>query len=153
MSTLLPDHIVQSIRDICRQHNAYLIDIIVRGSTQKRVIEIYVDTESGITLDQCGVVSHDIGELLESNEVFSGQYRLEVSSPGAARPLEYPWQYRRHTGRLLKVDLTDGTQKQGRLTGVGDTSFTLEEMLKKRETTLTEIPFDSVKRAVVELEW
>lgn len=153
MTAVLPEHIMQAFHDICRAHNAHLVEVVVRGSLQRRILEVYVDTESGITLDECGAISEGIGEMLESANVFPGQYRLEVSSPGADRPLRYEWQYRRHIGRLLNITLTDGTQKQGRLKDIGDTSFTLEHKLSKRETTSTEIPFDAVRRATVEFEF
>lgn len=153
MTAALPEHIMQSLQDICQSHNAHLVEVVVRGSLQKRVLEIYVDTEAGITLDECGAISNSIGEMLESANVFSGQYRLEVSSPGADKPLRYQWQYRRHIGRLFNVTLADGTQKQGRLKDIGDTSFTLEQKLLKREIANVEIPFDAVKRAIVEFEF
>lgn len=153
MSPLLPDHIVQSIRDICRNSDAHLLDIVVRGSAQKRLIEVYADSESGITLDLCGKINREIGELLEKEQLFAGQYRLDVSSPGTDRPLEYPWQYRKHSGRLLKVTLTDNSVRQGRLREIGTSSFTLEVLAGKRDTVQVEIPFDDVRHAVVELEW
>lgn len=153
MTPLLPEHIIESIRNISASHGLYLIDIVVRGSAQKRVVEIYVDSESGVTLDLCAEVSSLVGELFEKEEMFAGQYRLEVSSPGTDRPIEYPWQFRKHRGRLLKVTLTDGTVQQGRIGEAGETSFLLNVPVSKRETVATEIPYTSVQRAVVELEW
>lgn len=153
MSPLLPDHIVQSIRDICRSSDVHLLDIVVRGSAQKRLIEIYADSESGITLDTCGEINRKIGELFDREQLFAGQYRLDVSSPGTDRPLEYLWQYRKHSGRLLKVTLADDSVRQGRLREAGESSFTLEVAVGRRDTELVEIPFDDVRHAVVELEW
>lgn len=153
VTPLLPEHTIASIRDICTAHNLYLIDIVIRGSAQKRIVEIYTDSESGVTLDLCAQISSSVDELFEKEQMFSGQYRLEVSSPGTDRPIEYPWQFRKHRGRLLKVTLADGTVQQGRINEANEESFVLDIPVGKREITATEISYNSVQRAVVELEW
>jgi ribosome maturation factor RimP len=51
------------------------------------IIRLFLDKESGITLDDCANVSNQLGDLFDIREMINGAYTLEVSSPGFDRPL------------------------------------------------------------------
>lgn len=115
-----------AIAEICEQHGAYLIALELRGSKERRIVEIYVDKPEGISLDECGNISDSIGEMLESTKAFPGAYRLDVSSPGVERPLVHRWQYPRNIGRLLVINFQDGSTLKGRLSATDSDTVTLE---------------------------
>lgn len=120
-------HSLQSaIAEMCEQHGVYLIALELRGSKERRIVEIYVDKPEGISLDECGDVSDSIGEMLESMKAFPLAYRLDVSSPGVERPLVHRWQYPRNIGRLLAVDFQNGNTIKGRLSATDGETITLE---------------------------
>ena len=50
----------------------------------------YVDKEGGIDIDDCGRISEYLSEQLDENDPIPDAYFLEVSSPGAERPLKKP---------------------------------------------------------------
>ncbi len=50
-------------------------------------LRVYIDKKEGITADDCGAVSRQVGALLDVESKISQQYNLEVSSPGLDRPL------------------------------------------------------------------
>ncbi|MBA4423155.1 MAG: ribosome maturation factor, partial [Syntrophus sp. (in: bacteria)] len=53
------------------------------------VVRIYMDREQGgVTLDDCALISNQLGDLLDVHDVPPGPYTLEVSSPGLDRPLQ-----------------------------------------------------------------
>jgi ribosome maturation factor RimP len=143
----------------------YVIDVAVRGSEQMAIVEVFADTDNGITLDVCRNISRHLsdeldGLELEGNAVFKGNYRLEVSSPGATRPLVLRRQYPRHIGRNLKVKCktvseTGETVYQtvvGKLMAVDSESIRLAVGHGKTEQALT-IPFETIAEAKVELKW
>ena len=68
----------------------------VHGST----LRVFIDHPAGVTLELCERVSGELAELRE-------RYALEVSSPGAERPLTKPAHYRRFVGRRARVRLRD----------------------------------------------
>jgi len=52
------------------------------------LVRIYMDREEGgVTVDDCALISHQLGDLLDVHDVPPGPYTLEVSSPGLDRPL------------------------------------------------------------------
>ncbi len=86
-----------------------LVDIIVRGSAHNPVFEIFIDSAKGITTDDCAEISRKLHELFESSEIGKTKYRLDVSSPGADRPLKFIEQYPKHIGRRFEVEfLSEG---------------------------------------------
>jgi len=135
------------------------LETTVRGSASRPVVEIYVDSESGVGLDECGELSRLIGNLIDATPGFSAAYRLDVSSPGIDRPLEHLWQFRKNRGRLLEVAKPDGSSVVGRLTEVHDDRICLAlqpakgKGKKAAAAENLEIPFDSIAKATIQIEW
>ena len=73
---------------VTAEHDAYVISVSVRGFKGSRVVTIYVDTDEGIGISLVGKMSREIAFALEEGEVIDGKYTLDVSSPGATKPLE-----------------------------------------------------------------
>lgn len=96
------------------------------------VLRLYIDSDSdkGITLDDCELVSHQVSGLLDVEDPVPGQYVLEVSSPGLDRPLRTVDHYQRQVGRLAKVVMKAGRpgrrRYKGRICAVADGSVELE---------------------------
>ncbi len=137
--------------EIIGEGEIYIVDVQVRGQQGSRVVEVYADADQGISLDQLSELSRELEFLLDTEDVIKGRYLLNVSSPGADRPLTDPRQYGRHIGRDLRVTLEeDGAQRQvtGTLTDVGDESVTLE--VKGMPEKLS---FAAISEARVQLPW
>ncbi|MGL4674869.1 MAG: ribosome maturation factor RimP [Wohlfahrtiimonas sp.] len=49
------------------------------------LLRIFIDKESGVSVDDCAEVSHQVEGLLDVNDPISTAYTLEVSSPGLDR--------------------------------------------------------------------
>ncbi len=65
-----------------------LVDMEYRSGQGRRVLRIYADRPTGINLDDCAMVSREIGNLLDVKDLLQQHYVLEVSSPGLNRPLK-----------------------------------------------------------------
>ncbi len=131
----------------------FVVDVDVRGRTGSRVVEVYVDSAIGAGLDDIAQTSRRLSFLLDTEDLIKGKYNLQVSSPGANRPLASPCQYPRHVGRSLRIVHTDGAEEVtvvGTLTAVGDDTITLT--LKGKASPL-ELPFTAIQEARVELPW
>jgi len=79
-----------------------------------------------VGIDECEQVSREVSAQLDVEDPISGNYTLEVSSPGIDRPLFTPAQFERFIGQAAKVGLKlpqDGRRRlTGRITGIeGDT--------------------------------
>lgn len=69
------------------------------------VLRLYIDSENGITVDDCQQVSHQVSGILDVEDPIKGQYSLEVSSPGLDKPLFIADHYARYLGASVKVRL------------------------------------------------
>ncbi len=67
------------------------------------VLRIYVDSEKGVTVDDCSKISHQVSAVLDVEDPIKGQYSLEVSSPGLDRPLFGIAHYQKQLGNRIKV--------------------------------------------------
>jgi ribosome maturation factor RimP len=69
------------------------------------LLRIYIDSENGIKVDDCSKVSYQVSAMLDVEDPISGQYTLEVSSPGLNRPLFTLEQYKKFIGSEVKIKL------------------------------------------------
>jgi ribosome maturation factor RimP len=104
------------IESLVETGGARLIELALRPQGRRRVLEVFVDTEDGITADLLAELSRTIGKAVEENGWITDAYQLVVSSPGLERPLRFAWQYRRHLGRTVRLSLRDGDATQGEAT-------------------------------------
>lgn len=115
------------------------------------VVRLYIDSDDGITVEDCVKVSRQIGDLLDVEQAVSGEYTLEVSSPGLDRPLFTPEQYRAYIGAEVKVRLRTLISGRRRLSG---------KLIEATEEFVTisigeeqfEVPYNVVERARLKAE-
>lgn len=137
--------------EIAQDLGLYIVEVQVRGQQGSRVVEVFADADAGVGLDQLARLSQDLEFALDADDVIQGRYLLNVSSPGADRPLRLPRQYRRHLGRSLRLTVTrDGEQEvlTGKLVGADDEAIELEIQHQR-----VRIPLDDVTDARVQLPW
>jgi ribosome maturation factor RimP len=100
------------IEEIVKAHGFILVDLILRGDNHLRIIEVFIDGEKGITAVDCANVSRDLNEVIELENLAESNYRLDVSSPGAERPLKFLIQYFKHINRKFEIEyIEDGEKK------------------------------------------
>ena len=70
------------------------------------LVRIYMDREEGgVTLDDCALISNQLGDLLDVHDVPPGPYTLEVSSPGLDRPLQRDKDFLKYRGSRISLRL------------------------------------------------
>jgi ribosome maturation factor RimP len=116
----IKEHLEVLVAPLLEDGNCFLIDIIIKPSKVSQKVTILVDSDQGITIQQCTSISRRLAKQLEELEVFAEAYTLEVSSPGLDQPLVLPRQYQKSVGRNLKVSLHTGEIVQGTLTEATD---------------------------------
>lgn len=106
-----------------------LVDVEIH-SNRNGCLRLYIDSDSGIGLDDCEIVSRQVSALLDVEDPISGQYELEVSSPGFERSLRTLEHFRRFVGAVVKIKLRlarKGRQNfKGLLVGVEDQDVLIE---------------------------
>ena len=126
-----------------------LEDISIEKVGRREKVSVIVDTDGGVSLDAIAEVSSALSAALdEAGDVASSSYVLEVSSPGVDRPLTLPRHWRRNIGRLVAIDLEDGSSITGRITGSDDSTVTLDVNGEAQQLALGQ-----VQRAIVQVEF
>ena len=141
-------NITQKIAEIVERKGFFPIEIIVRGTPSKRVIEVFIDGEKDISAEDCADVSREISSEFENIPAVGNDYRLDVSSPGVDKPLKFLKQYPKHINRNFEVSykLKDDTKKfSGKLIKVDDQDLTF----LTRENSEVKINFNNIKKARV----
>lgn len=126
----LRETVVKILTEIISVSDYYLVDVIVSDSKIRKKITVFIDSDEGITIDQCGKVSQELGKELE--EIIESAFTLEVSSPGADSPLKFERQYKKNVGRMLKVVNLDLQETKGILTEVVEGKITIQPEAKKK---------------------
>jgi ribosome maturation factor RimP len=138
----------------------FIVDVSVTGSGGRPKITVLVDGDNGITIEKCAEISRRLGEEIESKDLISQNYILEVSSPGIDYPLKFNRQYIRNIGRKLKIQLEDDGFQTGTLKEVKDASIIIDaevaavnnagKVLKNKIVFQEmEIPFEKIKKTNV----
>ncbi|PWN06573.1 ribosome maturation factor RimP [Rhodohalobacter mucosus] len=127
MSDQLTEQLKEIAKPVVEQEDMFLVDVEVKPASTKE-IWILVDSESGgVNVDTCSRISRELAFLLEEENLINSAYRLNVSSPGLARPLSDSRQYLKNSGRRVKVKYKSGDDYltvEGELTHVvNGTSF------------------------------
>ncbi|MHB1285688.1 MAG: hypothetical protein ACYCYP_03855 [Leptospirales bacterium] len=94
-----------------------LHDLVLPGR-KGGVLKVFVDHPERVSLDQLETVSRRISDLLDVLDPFSGNYRLEVSSPGLDRVLRVPEDLLLHAGKHVKIKTKESVQNQKVFRGI-----------------------------------
>lgn len=133
-----------------------LIEIEHFPNPKHGVLRLYIDkpegSDTGIVVDDCSAVSRQISALIDVEDPVSGQFNLEVSSPGMDRPLRRLKDFQRFTGSLVKlktaIPLEGQRNFKGRLLEASEESLTIET--DEEEITL---PMSAIDKARIVPEY
>lgn len=136
--------------------NCFLVDLNQTGNK----LEVFIDSDTGINFNTCRKISRYLESFIDEEGWLGEKYTLDVSSPGATRPLKLARQYPKHVGRKLEVKTTEGTKHEGILITVDDNSITLsakvrvkEGKKKRTEVVETQILFSQIEKAKVKISF
>lgn len=90
----------------------------LQGQGRHAVLRLYIDSENGITLDDCSRVSYQVSAMLDVEDPVRGQYVLEVSSPGVDRPLFEMAHFQKYIGNRVKVRVCAPIHNRRKFDGV-----------------------------------
>lgn len=148
MAGSIPDRLEGQLASCINQLGFDLEHLDLTPAGKRRVLRVAVDKDGGVTVDDIADVTRAVSELLdESDSLGSLPYTLEVGSRGVANPLTLPRHWRRNTGRLVHVTLSDGTTREGRI-GASDEEST--EMITSAGTS--RLPYDEIEKALIRVE-
>jgi ribosome maturation factor RimP len=145
--------IISSIKqwtEAALQEGYFLVEAEQKAGSKK--ISVFIDGDKGVNIETCRLISKVLSEKLDEMDYGDGAYYLEVSSPGADRPLLQPRQYPKHIGRELQVKLVGNNEIIGKLQEVTPEGIVL--LLKDnkkgyKQATEKTISFNEIKESNV----
>ncbi len=138
---------------VARSEGIEIVEIELKGGGKNQFLRISIDKPEGVTHGDCELISHQVGTILDVEDVVPGHYTLEVSSPGVERKLNKLKDFERFLGRKVKVVLREPIDNQrsftGTLAGLEDATIALELGPGKR----IQFTHEQVEKANLKFEW
>ncbi len=138
----------EEVKKVVEDHDAQLYDEEVVSEDGRTLYRVYVTKEGGVDLDLCADISRDLSPMLDVYPPVSGQYNLEVSSPGVERTLKTPEHFEKSVGEKVNLKLSSGDRVKGRLKG-----FEEGEIILETEHGEERFPLSEVRKARTYFEW
>ena len=134
----IPELIEQLVAPIATELNLELVDVEFVKEGRDYFLRVYVDTpEGGIDIEQCVQVSERLSAILDENDPIEQNYYLEVSSPGAERPLKKEADFEKAVGKYIYVKtyepINDTKEFEGYLLAYDGQVLNMEYKIKTRK--------------------
>ena len=129
-------------------------NVDVLGAGRSRLVRIFIDKPGGVTLDDCELMSQQVGTVLDVEDIVPDQrYHLEVSSPGIERRLFKPEHFARFAGQKARIALREPFENQRRWEGI---LAGVEEgviLLETANGASMRFSLDQIEKANLKFEW
>lgn len=137
------DKIEESLKEMIEAEGLRFYDTQVAKEGEQTIYRVLIKRESGhVSIDDCVKITNIISPFLDVEEPLSGNYNLEVSSPGIDRKLEKLRHYQLSVGEDIEVTTADKTKYIGKLTDVNEESITIQD----RVADIVEVKFEDIKK-------
>src|ERR1700733_3882497 len=167
MSVIAKEEIVAKIAEIAERvadsEGIEIVDVQLLGAGRGRLLRIFIDRPAGdasvdrphgVSHADCEFISHQVGTILDIEDVIPGDsYTLEVSSPGLERKLSKAKDFERFVGQKAKVVLREPVENQrrweGKLAGISQGIVALEPAAGR----VIHFALDQVQKANLKFDW
>jgi ribosome maturation factor RimP len=171
MPAIAKEEVVAKIAEIAERvadsEGIEIVDVQLLGAGRGRLLRIFIDRPAGdasvdrphgVSHADCEFISHQVGTILDIEDVIPGDsYTLEVSSPGLERKLSKAKDFERFVGQKAKVVLREPVENQrsweGRLAGISQGVVALEIAALEPAGRVIHFPLEQVQKANLKFDW
>jgi ribosome maturation factor RimP len=153
MSTAILSKIEAIAERVAESEGIEIVEVELKGGGKNRFLRISIDRPEGVTHADCELISHQVGTILDVEDVVPGAYTLEVSSPGVERKLVKYKDFERFAGKKIKVSLREPVENSRRWEGTLASCANGLIHLEIAEGKTIQFPFDQVDKANLKFEW
>ncbi|MEC2053842.1 ribosome maturation factor RimP [Peribacillus psychrosaccharolyticus] len=144
------DTVEELVTPILEELKLELVEVEYVKEGKSWFLRVYIDKETGVDIEDCGIVSEKLSEKLDETDPIEQNYYLEVSSPGAERPLKKDKDFQKAIGKHVYIKtyepILNEKEFEGKLLEFDGTQVTLEVKIKTR-VKLIVIPYEKVAKA------
>jgi len=127
-----------------------IVDVEYVKEGKNWYLRLYIDKENGVDIEECGMVSEKLSEKLDEIDPIPHNYYLEVSSPGAERPLKKQADFEKAIGKNVHIktyEPIDGEKIfEGILQEFDGTNVSIEVRVKTKSKVI-QIPYNKIAQA------
>ena len=151
-----PDDLTMAVNQRVSELGFELVDVRKRVSRGRIVLQIRVDREgsepgSGVTADDCAVVSRALEVWFDESAALGDRYVLEVSSPGIERPIRFPRHWERYVGHDVRVKLKDRGRETATIVRVVDEGNVVLKFNNRGDEE--KVRLKDIKEATLVVDW
>lgn len=150
MSKKVTEVTEELVQPILSEMNLELVDIEFVKEGKNWYLRVFIDSEKGIDIEDCGKVSEKLSEQLDAKDPITYPYFLEVSSPGAERPLKKSDDIKKAIGKQVHIKTYEPIESEkvfeGKLIDFDGETLKVEVLIKTRKKQF-EIPYNKVASA------
>jgi ribosome maturation factor RimP len=150
MSKKVTEIVAELAQPIVDELNLELVDIEYVKEGKDWFLRVFIDSEDGIDIEDCGNVSEKLSEVLDEKDPIENLYFLDVSSPGAERPLKKDKDFQKAIGKQVAVKtyepINGEKMFEGQLLNFDGAEITLLQTIKTRKKEIV-IPYEKVASA------
>ncbi len=150
MSKKVTEIVEEMAAPILEELNLELVEVEYVKEGRNWFLRVYIDKDGGVDIEECGLVSEKLSEQLDEKDPITNNYFLEVSSPGAERPLKKDKDYIKAIGKNVHVKTYEPIDNEKEFEGIlkdfDGSQVTLEIKIKTRKKELV-IPYDKIAKA------
>ena len=150
MNKIIIEKIKEIILPYLDDNHVSLFDIEYVFEDNENILRIYIDNEEGnMDLLTCVYISEGISKLLDANDPIDVPYSLEVSSPGAERPLRNEEEVKKAIGKYIYLETSD-LALYGTIQNFVDNVLEIEYLVKniKKKTTINYQDIKNIRLAI-----
>jgi len=113
----VPEKLQSIVENAVESLGYELVGVEYLARDKAALLRVYIDKEEGIALEDCEAVSHQLSGVLDVEDPISGNYQLEISSPGLDRPIFKASDFQRFSGQQVKIKLARPLEGRKNFTG------------------------------------
>ncbi len=126
----------KTLKNLLKECGVSLYDTEIVTENGHKIYRVYITSRDGITLDKCTEVTRILSPIFDLEPPVSGEYFLEISSPGIERKLTEPVHFANSVGELVKIKHSELGKLKGEIVSCDSNGITIKDSSSKREKKL-----------------
>jgi len=126
----------QTLENLLSECGVSLYDTETVSENDHKIYRVYITSKDGISLDKCTEVTKILSPIFDVEPPVSGEYFLEVSSPGIERKLTKPHHFQNSVGELVKIKHSELGKLKGEILSADEEGVKIKDKSDKEEKSL-----------------
>ncbi len=147
-----PEHLLELIEPVVAGLGYECVGVEYNSHPKHGFLRIFIDSDQGVGMEDCTKVSHQVSGVLDVEDPISGEYNLEVSSPGMDRPLFKLQQFEQFIGHTVLVNLFKPVNGRRKITGLIE-KIEDNDVYLQQDGQVYKVPFQAMSKARLEPDY